>query len=158
MTTLVAWRRSCAWARGRLLTAGPSGMDRRRCRRWYREVAVKSCASQLIRPLLTTRAPLVRRRVDPANQIRGVLKPFGLMAGKGGGQSVGHRSSPSFRRARYQPVAELSGARKPIASTSCTLPSAPTLNTCAAGRSNGLYFICLSVESWKVEPSAAFTS
>jgi hypothetical protein len=25
-------------------------------------------------------------RVDLANQIRGVLKPFGLIAGKGGGQ------------------------------------------------------------------------
>jgi transposase len=36
--------------------------------------------------MLTTRAQLVRMRVDLANQIRGVLKPFGLIAGKGGGQ------------------------------------------------------------------------
>ena len=41
--------------------------------------------SQLLRSLLTTRAQLVRMRVDLANQIRGTLKPFGLMAGKGGG-------------------------------------------------------------------------
>jgi transposase len=53
---------------------------------WYREVAVKSMDSQLIRSLLTTRAQLVRMRVDLANQIRGVLKPFGLVAGKGGGR------------------------------------------------------------------------
>ncbi len=53
---------------------------------WFREVAVKSVDSQLIRSMLTTRAQLVRMRVDLANQIRGVLKPFGLIAGKGGGQ------------------------------------------------------------------------
>jgi transposase len=53
---------------------------------WYREVAVKSVDSQLLRSLLTTRAQLVRMRVDLANQIRGVLKPFGLVVGKGGGQ------------------------------------------------------------------------
>jgi transposase len=40
----------------------------------------------MVRTLLTTRAQLVRMRVDLANQIRGVLKPFGLLAGKGGGQ------------------------------------------------------------------------
>ena len=53
---------------------------------WYREVMVKSMDSQLVRSLLTTRAQLVRMRVDLANQIRGVLKPFVLVAGKGGGQ------------------------------------------------------------------------
>jgi transposase len=53
---------------------------------WYREVAVKSWDSQLVRSLLTSRAQLVRLRVDLANQIRGVLKPFGLVAGKGGGR------------------------------------------------------------------------
>jgi transposase len=53
---------------------------------WYREVAVKSWDSQLIRSVLSTRAQLVRMRVDLANQIRGVLKPFGLVAGKGGRQ------------------------------------------------------------------------
>jgi transposase len=53
---------------------------------WYREVAVKSVDSQLLRSLLTTRAQLVRMRVDLANQIRGILKPFGLVAGKGSGR------------------------------------------------------------------------
>jgi transposase len=47
---------------------------------------VKSLDNQAIRALLTTRAKLVRMRVDLANQIRGVLKPFGLIVGKGGGQ------------------------------------------------------------------------
>ena len=58
---------------------------------WYREVLVKSVDSHLVRSLLTTRAQLVRMRVDLANQIRGVLKPFGLIAGKGGGRSFAER-------------------------------------------------------------------
>ena len=48
---------------------------------WYREVAVKSVGSQLVRSMLTTRVQLVPMRVDLANQIRGVLKPYGLVAG-----------------------------------------------------------------------------
>jgi transposase len=58
---------------------------------WYREVAVKSRDSQLVRSLLNTRARLVRTRVDLANQIRGVLKPFGSIAGKGSGQPLMNR-------------------------------------------------------------------
>jgi transposase len=58
---------------------------------WYREVAVKSVDSQLVRSMLTTRVQLVRMRVDLANQIRGVLKPFGLVAGKGGGRAFVER-------------------------------------------------------------------
>src|SRR3712207_1998477 len=37
---------------------------------WYREVAVKGVDSHLVRSLLTSRAQLVRMRVDLANQIR----------------------------------------------------------------------------------------
>ena len=37
---------------------------------WCREVAVKGWDSQLVRSLLTSRAQLVRLRVDLANQIR----------------------------------------------------------------------------------------
>jgi len=54
-------------------------------------VRVKSVDSHLVRSLLTTRAQLVRMRVDLANQIRGVLKPFGLIAGKGGGRPFAER-------------------------------------------------------------------
>jgi transposase len=58
---------------------------------WFREAAVKGVDSHLVRSLLTTRARLVRMRVDLANQIRGVLKPFGLVAGKGGGRPFAER-------------------------------------------------------------------
>lgn len=53
---------------------------------WYRAVMVKSMDNQMVCSLLITRAQLVRMRFDLANQIRGVLKPFRLVAGKGGGQ------------------------------------------------------------------------
>lgn len=73
---------------------------------WYREVAVKSWDSQLVRSLLTTRAQLVRMRVDLANQIRGVLKPFGLVAGKGGGQPFMERVRTLVADGPLQEVAE----------------------------------------------------
>ena len=81
-------------------------MDRRRCRRWCREVVVKSFDSPLIQSLLTTRAQLVRMRVDLANQIRGVLEPFGLIAGKGGGQAFADRVRALVAKGPLQTVAE----------------------------------------------------
>ncbi len=53
---------------------------------WYRKVTVKSLDSQVIRSFLSSRARLVEVRVDLINQIRGMLEPFGLLAGKGGHQ------------------------------------------------------------------------
>jgi transposase len=73
---------------------------------WYREVAVKSVDSQMIRTLLTTRAQMVRVRVDLANQIRGVLKPFGLIAGKGSGLSFIKRVQALVADGPLQEVAE----------------------------------------------------
>jgi len=73
---------------------------------WYREVAVKSVDSQLVRSMLTTRAQLVRMRVDLANQVRGVLKPFGLIAGKGGGQPFVERVRTLVADGPLQEVAE----------------------------------------------------
>jgi transposase len=73
---------------------------------WYREVAVKGVDSHLVRSLLTTRAQLVRMRVDLANQIRGVLKPFGLVAGKGGGRPFAERVQALVAGGPLQEVAE----------------------------------------------------
>jgi transposase len=58
---------------------------------WYREVAVKSLDGQLVRALITARAQLVAQRVDLGNQIRGLLKPFGLLAGKGEGKTFAEK-------------------------------------------------------------------
>jgi transposase len=58
---------------------------------WYREVAVKGLDGQLVRALITARAQLVALRVDLGNQIRGILKPFGLLAGKGVGKTFAEK-------------------------------------------------------------------
>ena len=52
---------------------------------WYREAHVKSGPSHLARALLASRALLVGMRGDIANQIRGLLKTFGVIMGKPAG-------------------------------------------------------------------------
>ncbi len=49
---------------------------------------------------------IVRMRVDLANQIRGVLKPFGLVAGKGSGQPFIERVRTLVAGGPLQEVAE----------------------------------------------------
>jgi transposase len=46
---------------------------------WYREVSVKSLESHTIRSMLGARAQLVGMRVEVTNQIRGILKTFGII-------------------------------------------------------------------------------
>jgi transposase len=58
---------------------------------WYREVVVKGLDGQRMRALITARAQLVALRVDLGNQIRGLLKPFGLLAGKGVGKTFAEK-------------------------------------------------------------------
>jgi transposase len=49
---------------------------------WFRQVHVKAESSHVVRAELATRTLLVRMRCDLENQIRGVLKIFGLVVGK----------------------------------------------------------------------------
>src|ERR671920_380225 len=58
---------------------------------WYREARVKSFAAHAMRHLVGARAQLKGVSVDLSNQIRSVLKTFGLMAGKGAGRSFAIR-------------------------------------------------------------------
>jgi transposase len=55
---------------------------------FFREVRVKSWPSMLVRNLITARRQLVRIQVDLANQLRGILRTFGLALppGSGGGR------------------------------------------------------------------------
>ncbi|WP_206614746.1 transposase [Paenirhodobacter populi] len=46
---------------------------------WYREVAVKSAASQKVRSLLVARSRLVAVQRDLENQVRSMLKEYGLI-------------------------------------------------------------------------------
>jgi transposase len=73
---------------------------------WYREVAVKSLDGQRVRALITARAQLVAVRVDLGNQIRGVLKPFGLVAGKGVGKTFAAKVRSLVADGPLQDVAE----------------------------------------------------
>jgi transposase len=58
---------------------------------WYREARVKSFAAHAVRHLLGARAQLKGMSVDLSNQIRSILKTFGLMAGKGAGHTFAIR-------------------------------------------------------------------
>ncbi|TWB23426.1 transposase [Nitrospirillum amazonense] len=49
---------------------------------WFRQVHVKSGASHVTRALLTSRGLLVGMRGDIDNQVRGLLKTFGILFGK----------------------------------------------------------------------------
>lgn len=58
---------------------------------WYREVRVKSLRSHFERSLLGARARLVKTRCDLDNQVRGLLKTFGLKVGRAGGRRFAAR-------------------------------------------------------------------
>jgi len=45
---------------------------------WYREVHVKSLESQRLKTLLAARKALLRRRIDLENEVRGLLKVYGV--------------------------------------------------------------------------------
>jgi len=58
---------------------------------WYREARVKSFAAHTVRHLVGARAQLKGVSVDLSNQIRSILKTFGLMAGKGASRAFALR-------------------------------------------------------------------
>jgi transposase len=53
---------------------------------WYREVGVKSLDSHTIRSMLGARAQLIGMRVEVTNQIRGILKTFGIVLSRRTGE------------------------------------------------------------------------
>ena|SRR3712207_6579608 len=65
---------------------------------FYREVRVKSWDGMLIRNLVTARRQLVRSEVDLANQIRGILRTFGLALPPGVADGGSRRRCASARR------------------------------------------------------------
>src|SRR5215469_11662976 len=52
---------------------------------WYREVLVKSMDSHAVRAVLAARAQLVTQKTTLTNTIRGLLKTFGIVLGRGKG-------------------------------------------------------------------------
>jgi transposase len=69
---------------------------------WYREVGVKSLDSHAVRSMLGARAQLVGMRVEVTNQIRGILKTFGIV--------LSRRTGEPFERL----VAEACGANSDL--------------------------------------------
>lgn len=58
---------------------------------WYKEVHVRSPESQQARQLLASRSLLVAQRMDLENQVRGLLKGYGLVVGQVGQKGFGPR-------------------------------------------------------------------
>jgi transposase len=63
---------------------------------WYREVRVKGSEAMLSKALAGARGQLTTMVTDLSNQIRGIMKTFGLVVPKGSGASssgpIGHRA------------------------------------------------------------------
>jgi transposase len=76
---------------------------------WNREVGVKSVAAHLVRATLGVRKQLVGMRTEMINQIRGLMKIFGLILPKGSGT----RFEASVR-ARLAEQAELGSLIEPL--------------------------------------------
>ena len=76
---------------------------------WFKPVEMKSYASLAIRALITARTALVRMRVDLENQVRGTLKPFGLLVGRGRGPAFAKRVAE-----RVEPHPELARLVAPL--------------------------------------------
>jgi transposase len=86
-------RARCCWVR-------PNKSDRRDARGlvekirvgWFKTVQVKSPNAHERKALLITRHQLVEMRVRIDNQLRGILKTFGLVIGKCGRGHLGQRA------------------------------------------------------------------
>ena len=59
---------------------------------WYKEVQVKSLAADERMALLGVRRRLVDMRVEIDGQIRGILKTFGLVVGRGNSNAFAQRA------------------------------------------------------------------
>ena len=62
---------------------------------WYREVRVKSREAMLVRSLIGARTQLLDIVTELSNQIRGLMKTFGLVVPKGAGTVFEANATPS---------------------------------------------------------------
>lgn len=76
---------------------------------WYREVRVKSLSSHCDRSLLSAREQLMKTRRSVENQIRGLLKTFGLLVGK-----VSEKGFEARVRALIADASTLAGVFEPL--------------------------------------------
>lgn len=76
---------------------------------WYREVLAKRAGTRRIRTVLMARELLVRQRRDLANQMRGLLRGFGLAVGR-----IGHAGFEARVRELAQAEPALLAALEPL--------------------------------------------
>jgi transposase len=83
---------------------------------WFKEVRVKDLDSHAVKALLASRALLVKIKRDLENQIRGLLKNFGLVIGRGRFNVFAVRAAELIenRPERIAAVKPLLAARKAI--------------------------------------------
>ena len=77
---------------------------------WYREVHVKSIESHYIRTLLASRKALLRKCIDMENEVRSLLKVFGIRLRKG----LRHGAFDEAARAPIEANATLAHALIPL--------------------------------------------
>jgi len=94
---------------------------------WDREVAVKSMDAHALRLLLVARAALTTQRQAVANNVRGLLKTFGIVIPRGAGVPFAARAPPS-RRGRGRPPRAT--RRSPPSSSPCSSPGARCAKAC----------------------------
>ena len=101
---------------------------------WYRAVRVKSLSSHCDRSLLSARAQLMKTRRSVENQIRGLLKTFGLLVGK-----VGEKRFEARVRELIADAPALAGVFEPllaVRAVTCRELAAMTRRVAAQARAN----------------------
>ena len=82
---------------------------------WYANIRVKSLDHHALRAKLAARAELVATARDLGNQVRGFLRSFGLLVGKGKGQFESRVVTLLASRPALEPVADaLLAARRAV--------------------------------------------
>src|SRR5215204_6023795 len=98
---------------------------------WFKQVRIKSRASYEIRSLLAAREVLVRVRVKLENEIRGLLRTFGVLFGKAAAWSWPARISITT-----PPTTEPRTSRRSASAATCCT-TRPSISDAAASRCSG---------------------
>jgi hypothetical protein len=101
---------------------------------WFRRVHVRSEASYLVRARLAARTTLVRQRCEVDNQIRGLLKTFGILIGKAPGGLREASRRDRRRRARAPAGARPAGPDAARAARDAVRPDRRPSTASSSGR------------------------
>ena len=99
---------------------------------WYRTVHVKSLESHQVRALLSSRKMILTKCIDLENEVRGLLKVFGVRLPP----RVGHGGFDELVRPKVLALPELASAycRCSMRAACCTVPTCNWITLCGAWR------------------------